>query len=81
MATHRTADKLIVADILETLQRQLADAEKLLARHGLRRPPSMTIGRYLARLREADHIPQQVRQQAEPLLVEYQTHRFRRPAE
>ncbi|QNN23851.1 transglutaminase domain-containing protein [Planctomycetales bacterium ZRK34] len=63
------------------LQRQLADAEKLLARHGLRRPPSMTVGRYLARLREADHIPQQVRQQAEPLLVEYQTHRFRRPAD
>lgn len=62
------------------LQHQLAVAEKLLARHGLNRPPSMTVGEYLLRLRTADHIPPHIRQRAEPLLVEYHAHRFRRPS-
>lgn len=71
-----TDQRDLPARVIE-LQRQLATAEKMLARHGVRRPASMTVGRFIQRVRQAEHLPEPIRAEAEPLLREYHEQRFR----
>lgn len=59
------------------LQMQLREAERMLARHGLTRPPSMTVGSYLTVVDGAAKVPDEVRQRATQMLRMYQEQRFR----
>ena len=61
------------------LRAKLARAEKLLGRHGLRRPPSMTAGAYLRHAQQRTDLPAPVRHEAGTLLDQYQRERFREP--
>ncbi|MBI1367573.1 MAG: hypothetical protein GC162_02850 [Planctomycetes bacterium] len=59
------------------LRAQLAQAERKLARHGVIRPPGMTVGRYLQMVRAHEPLPDALRREAMALLDEYQRERFR----
>jgi hypothetical protein len=59
------------------LQKELAAAERALARHGVRRDPSTPVGRFIAQVRTAAEVPETVRTKALSAMERYLAHRFR----
>jgi transglutaminase-like putative cysteine protease len=62
---------------VKELQAKLVEAERLLRRHGLVRPPGTTVPAYLRQVLAAE-LPQEVRERARLLLGHYIEQRFRR---
>lgn len=62
---------------IRRLRKQLVKAERLLAKHGLHRPKSQTVGEFLKRLNTSPAVPHDARTKAAALLSDYQRARFR----
>lgn len=59
------------------LRKLLAKAERLLAKHGLHRPATQTVGEFLRRVNASPAVPHDARTKAATMLSEYQRERFR----
>lgn len=62
---------------IASLRQNLAETERLLNRHGLTRPPAMTIHVFLSSVRESVSLPQTVREQACAALEQFANERYR----